>query len=292
MNFVFYDRLKHVLDRYVTLETLRKIFAVTAPLVMMKDTIVESCRQMIPSYVERIVHFDTETVTVTTKYVGRDKLYSTKRALYEMLDMPKSGYYMIRVWNNVSRRMESYILQADMLERALEIKNVYNIWAFHDFAIVLMLANFISYSNLCTSKIVGICVNGKDVTKTLKSFMLCINMPNNARPKLLYMLCRYLENEYINPSVATNSTCTIIDDEMDETHIKNANAYIHPLGFDGFTAHAVCCSDESEASEAEIAECAEDTESSKKIHPKLREKGTVGTVEIEELFETSSKKRD
>jgi hypothetical protein len=153
-----------------------------------------------------------------------------KNALYEMMDLPKDGYYMFVMWNNLKQSYEHFILQANLVKSALEIRNVYNLWTLHDFAISIMLSNFITYSTLGVPKIIGITINGKDVTKQLKPYIKCLSIPNNVRPNVLYMLSHYLNDDYdnINHKDANCAVCTYITEDMDEKQINESNKYIIP----------------------------------------------------------------
>lgn len=215
-------------DKYVTINTLKNIMAIVTPILILKEQFVSYINSFIPSYVERIVHFDTEDGNVTERYIAYKKGYSMKNALYEMMDLPRDGYYMFVVWNNLKQTYEHYIFQANLVKSALEIRNVYNLWTLHDFAISIMLSNFISYSTLGVSKIIGITMNGKDITNQIKPYIKCLSVPNNVRPNVLYMLSQYLNNDATIQTDMDNSTCTYITDDMEEIQINESNKYIMP----------------------------------------------------------------
>ncbi len=241
---IIFKSIENLVERYATIDTLSRIIATITPIIIAKDHIVNYFKSYIPSYVERIVHFDTENGKITEKYVAKKNWYSIKNGVFELMGLPKEGYYMFVVWNSFKLSYERYVLQADLVEKALETKNVHNMWAFHDYAIVLMLSNFVSYSNIGATRIVGISLNREDVTKMLKPFMKSLNIPNNVRPNLLYMLTRYLDHDNINMISLRNSLCMYTNDDMDEIRIGKSNGYLIRSSAESYPIHHTCCTDD------------------------------------------------
>ena len=258
------EYFNQIYNKYATIHTLKNIMAIVTPILILKEQFVSYINSFIPSYVERIVHFDTEDGNVTERYIAYKKKYSMKNALYEMMDLPKDGYYMFVVWNNLKQSYEHFIFQANLVKSALEIRNVYNLWTLHDFAISIMLSNFVSYSTLGVSKIIGITMNGKDITNQLKPYIKCLSVPNNVRPNVLYMLSQYLNNDATNRTDMDNSTCTYITDDMDEKQINESNRYIMPSTVKNYPIYHVRpflyeCGEEYDTEDKD-EECKEDEE--------------------------------
>ena len=223
---IIFEGIQCLYRKYATLANFGHVMSFVTPLFVLTNQLFTYCKSYKPSYVERIIHFDTENGKITEKYIAWKNRYSIKNGLYELMGLPKDGYYMIVVWNNMKLSYEHYILQANLVEKALEIKNIYNLWTLHDDAIVFLLSNYISYTNISTGKILGIALNKEDVTRILKPFMKCINLPKNIRPNVLYMLTKYLNKEPIDKDLMVNSTCIYTNEDMDKININKANQYL------------------------------------------------------------------
>ena len=258
MCFVF-ESICRVYERYATIDTMSKIMAVVAPLLIAREELAGYLRSFIPSYVERIVHFDVDDGKISEKYLARKNMYSLKNGTYELMGLPRDGYYMFVVWNNLRLCYEHHVLKADLVEKALETKNVQNMWAFHDHGIVMMLSNFVAYSNIGASRILGITLNREDATKKLKPFMKSISIQNNVCPKLLYMLTRYLDNGAISMIALRNSCCIYMNDDMDEVLVGQANEYLVKPSSD-ICSHCLDDEDEDENDKGASNGCDEQIE--------------------------------
>ena len=153
-------------------------------------------------------------------------MYSMKRVTYELLGLTRDGYYMFVVWNSFRRKYEHILLRGELVEKALEIKHIYNMWALHEHAIVLLLSNYVQYASVVNEKILGLTVNHKDVSKKLKAFMPSINIEDNVCPGALYMLLTYLDDDLIHMMTLKTSMCTYVNYDMDEVPIAYADQYI------------------------------------------------------------------
>jgi hypothetical protein len=253
------------------------LMAVVMPLVLLKNHLSSYLRSFMPSYVERIVHFDTKLGHTHVVYVAWKKLYSLKRATYEILGMPKDGYYMFVLWNSSKQKYDHIVLEVKLVEAALGIKNVYNMWAMNEFAIVLMLSNFVDYDRRRKNDILGISINHKDVTRRLRPFMPSITMENNVRPNVLRMLVGYLEGTPVHAIDIRSVHFMYTDYDLEEMVIDEANEYIVPVKMRSHPIVPMSC----DASSSE-----------KPSHVYTKEKSASGTSEIEELFEQVPAKKD
>lgn len=224
------ERVRSLYNKFFSVEMMGKIMATVTPLLILKEHIGSYLKSLVPSYIERIVHFDTETGKTREVYVGWKNMYSMKRSIYELLGLTKNGYYMIVFWNNIHHKFERIILRGELVERALEIRNISNIWMMRDFAAVLMLSNYVQYASIKSNSLLGITLNRRDVTKKLKPFMNSIHIENNVCPSALYMLLMYLEDDTVNVLDMKNSMCSYVDYDLNEISIPYANEYLYPSG--------------------------------------------------------------
>lgn len=223
------ERLKEVCSsNNAIISTLGKIMACITPLLVIKEHFQMCTNSFIPSYIERIVHFDTHYAKIHIKYIGRKNMYSIKNAHSDLMDLSETGYYLFHVWNKYNRKYEYYLLRTDLLTKALSIRNMNSIWAFHDYGIIQLLSNYIEYTlmNNSNNKILGITVNRKDETKVLKPFMSSIYIPNNITPFVLYMLSQYLRSERLYYVDAKGTECVYSDEELNEISIKKSDEYL------------------------------------------------------------------
>jgi len=205
-----------------------KIMAIVTPMLLLKEHIASYLKSLIPSYVERIVHFDTSTGKTRVIYVAWKNMYAMKCSTYEFLGLTNNGYYMFVLWNNIRQKYEHIILRGELVEKALEIRSISNIWMMRDFAAVLMLSNYVQYASVKNSKLLGITLNRKDVSKRLRPFMNSILLQDNVSPSALYMLLVYLEHDMVNILDMKNSMCTYIDYDLNEFIIPYGDEYIYP----------------------------------------------------------------
>lgn len=224
------ERARSLYNRFFSVETMGKIMATVTPLLILKEHIGCYLKSLVPSYIERIVHFDTETGKTRAVYVAWKNMYSLKRSTYELLGLTKNGYYMIVLWNNIRQKYERIILRGELVERALEIRNISNIWMLRDFAAVLMLSNYVQYASIKSNSLLGITLNRRDVTKKLKPFMNSIHIENNVCPSALYMLLMYLEDDVVNVLDMKSSMCSYVDYDLNEVSVPYANEYLYPSG--------------------------------------------------------------
>lgn len=218
--------MRTLYNKFFSVDTLARIMATVTPLLIMKEYITQQFRSLLPSYIERIVHFDTQKGTTNEVYVGWRNMYSMKRATYELLGLTREGYYMFVIWNKMQGIYEHILLRGELVEKALEIKNIYNMWALHEQAIVLLLSNYVRYASINKDNILGLTLNRKDVTKRLKPFMLSLNIEDNVCPSALYMLLAYLDNDLVHMLTMKTSICTYMNYDMEEMPIPYADQYI------------------------------------------------------------------
>lgn len=218
--------MRTLYNRFFSVDTLARIMATVTPLLIMKEYITQQFRSLLPSYIERIVYFDNKNGHTDTIYVGWKNMYSMKRATYELIGLNREGYYMFVIWNKLESRYEHIFLRGELLEKALEIKNIYNLWALHEDAIVLLLANYVHYASYNKDNILGITLNRKDVTKRLKPFISCLNIEDNVCPSALYMLLTYLDHDLVHILTMKTSMCTYMNYDMEDIPIPYADQYI------------------------------------------------------------------
>lgn len=225
---LFFDKIKDICDQYDCMSKLSRVIAYITPFIVVKEYLHSVSKSLIPSYVERIVHFDTKYAKIHTKYVGRNHLFSMKRAHPELMELPQTGYYVFHVWNQLKVRYEYYVLRADLLTEALGIKNINYIWALHDYGVIQLLSNFVEYSTLdINKKIIGISINNnQDITKLMKPYMGSIHIPNNITPMILYMLTQYLKSERTLYIDALHTNCIYHDEELNDVLISKSKEYI------------------------------------------------------------------
>jgi hypothetical protein len=224
--YIIADRMRAVYNRVFSVDTLSKIMATVTPLLIVKEHIVYYFRSLVPSYIERIIHFDIKKGSTDVVYVGWKNMYSMKRATYNLLGLSREGYYMFVIWNKLHRKYEHIFLRGELVEKALEIKNIYNIWALHEEAIVLLLSNYVQYASIYKDTILGLTLNRKDITKKIKPFTRSLNIPDNACPSALYMLLTYLEDDVVHILTMKTSMCTYINYDMEEIPIPYGDKYI------------------------------------------------------------------
>lgn len=225
-----YEQVCKMYRRVVTVENVGKLMSMVMPVLIAKEHVRTYINSFFPSYIERIVHMDPSKGETKEIYVAFKKRYTIRNAVYDLLGLSKEGYYMFVVWNNMSLQYERYLIQANMLEKALEIKNIYNLWTLNEFAIILMLNNYVKYAGYGTNRIFQIFINRKDVTKKLRPFLSSISVPNNVRPNVLYMLVQYLNREEVNMIEMKSSFCVCTDYDLEEIRIPNATDYLFPQG--------------------------------------------------------------
>ena len=220
------ERMRSLYNRFFSVDMLAKIMATVTPLLLAKEQFSQYFKSLFPSYIERIVHFDNKGGKTHVVYVARNNMYSMKRITYELLGLTRDGYYMFVVWNSFRSKYEHILLRGELVEKALEIKHIYNLWALHEHAIVLLLSNYVQYASVVNEKILGLTVNRKDVSKKLKPFMPSINIEDNVCPGALYMLLTYLDNDVVHMMTLKTSMCTYVNYDMEEVPIAYADQYI------------------------------------------------------------------
>lgn len=259
------ERLKEACTNHTFVATLGKLMACITPLIVLKEQLQLCANSFIPSYIARIVHFDTKYARMEVKYIGNKNRFSIKNAHSDLMDLPDTGYYMIHVWNRYSMKYEYYLLRADLLVKALGLRNMNCIWAFHDYGIIQLLSNFVEYTlmDVKNSRILAITVNGKDESKPLKPFMNSIHIPNNITPFVLYMLSQYMKGERMHYVDAKTTSCVYCDENLNEVCIKKPNEYL--LQADQEMKCPLCCniSYTTSESKSEAGEDAYDQEKDK-----------------------------
>lgn len=226
MRFIF-DTWKEICSHHRFVDTASKIMAYITPFIILKEHIQFCVNSLIPSYIVKIVHFDTKYAKINTKYVGRSNCYSIKNAHADMMDLPDSGYYLFHVWNKHNQKYEYYLLKANLLTLALGIRNMNYIWALHDYGIIQLLSNYYDYTLMgLDNKIIGITINHNDETKVFKPFMNSIHIPNNITPFVLYMLSQYMKSERLYYVDAKTTHCVYCDENLNEISIKKSKEYL------------------------------------------------------------------
>lgn len=225
---IIFDLINDILSENKSIVSfVGKIMAYATPFIIMKDQLKACVYSFFPSYIERIVHFDTDYAKLRSVYVGKDHLYSLKNGDVDLINLPETGHYLFHVWNSNILKYEYYLLKSDLLRSALGTKNIANLWAFHDYGIIQLMSSYIRYKTLGTEKkIVGITVNNIDETRTLRPFMESFYVENNVSPFVLYMLIKFIKNERTLYIDAKNSSCTYHDEELNDVYINNANEYL------------------------------------------------------------------
>lgn len=226
MKFIF-DRWKEICSHHKFVDTASKIMAYITPFIIMKEHLQLYANSFIPSYIVKIVHFDTKFAKINVKYVGRNNYYSIKNAHADMMDLSDNGYYLFHVWNKYKMKYEYYLLKANLLTLALGIRNMNYIWALHDYGIIQLLSNYYDYTLMgIDNKIIGITINHNDETKVFKPFMNSIHIPNNITPFILYMLSQYMKSEKLYYVDAKTTHCVYCDENLNEVCVKEAKEYL------------------------------------------------------------------
>lgn len=226
MKFIF-DTWKEICSHHKFIETASKIMTYITPFIILKEHVQLCINSFIPSYIVKIVHFDTKYAKINVKYVGSSNYYSIKNAHADMMDLSDNGYYLFHVWNKHKMKYEYYLLKASLLTLALGIRNMNYIWALHDYGIIQLLSSYYDYTLADTdNKIIGITINHNDETKVFKPFMNSIHIPNNITPFVLYMLSQYTKSERLFYVDAKTTHCVYCDENLNEVRVKEAKEYL------------------------------------------------------------------
>lgn len=226
MQFIF-QKFQHILERYADINTISRIISIITPFLIAKDQIYCISNSIFPSYIERIVYFDVYNAQVSIKYIAKNNYYQLKNNYTNMKDLPENGYYMFHVWNQQTIQYEYYILRAELLKDALGITRMNNLWAFNNYGLVTLISKYIhEMDNISSHEIIGMVINGIDITRTLKPFMSSISVPDNVCPNVLYMLVQYMNHAYINKLETRIAHCVYIDNELNEISVAKAEDYL------------------------------------------------------------------
>lgn len=210
-------------------KTICKVMGLITSIVVMKERIRNYFCSFFPSYVNKIVHFDTKCAKIDTLYVAKKNMYSLTKGHTNLVDIPDTGYYMFHVWNSKKVMYEYYLLKANIVVNALGTKDLTNIWAFHDYGMIKLLSTFVDYNNFgFNKKMVGISLNNVDESKILKPFFGSIYIKNNVTPFVLFMLTKYMRYEKFFYIDAKNTSCIYSDEDLNDICINNAYDYVFP----------------------------------------------------------------
>jgi hypothetical protein len=129
------------------------------------------------------------------------------------------GYYRIHVWNANVVSYQSYYLSASHLDKALGSRHLFSWWAMTDFGIITMLSSYISMMQLDKNFILGILIDGEDVTHILKPYISCMSLMKNCTARSVCSL--YHELTGTDPKKMDADEVVFIDYNMVEHKRSN-----------------------------------------------------------------------
>lgn len=170
-----------------------------------------------PSQVVDVAHHLNGVVE--TVYRAKSAFSTWSQAFCSNMYLPHEGFYQIRVWNSNTSSFQSYFLSSMHLEKALSSRNLFSWWAMTDFGIVTLLSSYISMLQVDKTYILGILIDGEDVTHILKPYLSSLCLRKNCTARSLCSL--YYELVGVHPKKKDNDEVVIIDYEMVEHHRCN-----------------------------------------------------------------------
>ena len=126
----------------------------------------------------------------------------------------KEGYYRIDVWNSNVSSNQHYYLSVKQLEKALGLRYLSSWWAMTDFGIITMLSSYVSMMQMNKNCILGITIDGKDVTHILKPYLISLSLKGNCTARSVCSL--YCELSDIDPKKMDTDEVIFIDYDMIE----------------------------------------------------------------------------
>jgi hypothetical protein len=176
-------------------------------------SLYESLLCVIPSSIIEVIEFDpeeTEPYVLYRKSRHIPYLYESNwtDGFPETSDLNDQAMYLIRGWNQVEGKQESYYLNAYHLCQALGLKNINHMWALSDMGIIVQLSCYLKQNKHKMNDIFDIQVpvfhhdnekNGvrwKDITSDVSPYLKSLQLTENVTARGVIDLYRYIKNEH------------------------------------------------------------------------------------------------
>lgn len=178
------------------------------------DQVQRFAKSLFPSQVVEVHHYATSTSEPDVVYCAKSSFSSWSSAFCSNMYLSNEGFYRIRVWNANTCAHQLYYLSSKHLEKALNSQNLFSWWAMTDFGIVTMISSYITMMQATNTHVVGILINGEDVTHILKPYFSSICLARNCTA---YSVCAlYYDIAGIHPKKMDHAEVVILDYDMTE----------------------------------------------------------------------------
>lgn len=182
----------------------------------------------IPSYIEEVIVVNTKNPAFESRvkilYQAHKFYYTWHRAHHLTTYMDTDAFYVIRAWNGITARNESYFLNAQHLTNALGVKHLGYMWALSDFGIISQVASYINSLRNTSKSIYEIQRGNTFVLDKVQELARSLQVPKNITADALCCLLDSLPAlpcDPENPSPASDAHGTASQDVVDEVKGKD-----------------------------------------------------------------------
>lgn len=237
---------------------MQAIYTAIHPIAQMVDKTHAFIKSIIPSYVHQVIQVDVCAGHVTIKEIFQNTLflrfcgYGWERSRpfvpYELQNVQKenqtsvdgevaatSTFYFIRTWNHYFGSSADYFLSENNLSWALcwdpKQHLIEDSWVFSDSGFVYMLSKYMERQKIECKEVLSAAIQGQELKYT-KSIINQLTIPDNATPRAIYALERYLsEISFLDDAIDKKEEDIVlgyIDQNLDEKEVQNDD-FVHPF---------------------------------------------------------------
>lgn len=151
--------------------------------------LIDTVKSFVPATVVTVRHIDSGNRQLADIYSCTYSLFNWARGGLSTVRVPYSGFYLVTACNAEKNRfLSTYVLSAQQLNNAMQLRGLSSLWALSDFGFCKLLSSFYSKQNIDKHRIFAILIDGEDVTKDLLPYLDSIVMDDNLTARSLCLL--------------------------------------------------------------------------------------------------------